>query len=76
MRSGSSHWHNVTLTNSNELSDATFWELATMNKRCLGILLFALLSGPSASAATVLNVVGGQLLGASRVDVGGVLYDV
>jgi hypothetical protein len=47
-----------------------------MRRSSLAILLvlFACLSA-SANAAT-LNVVGGQLLGASKVDVGGDLYDV
>jgi hypothetical protein len=41
----------------------------------LSVAVLCLLAASSASAAT-LNVVGGQLLGASGVDVGGTLYDV
>lgn len=47
-------------------------------KRTLGLLVgvgSALIMAGSAGAAT-LNVVGGQLLGASGIDVSGVLYDV
>lgn len=50
--------------------------------QCLGVTLFVLVSSTSlllvasvASSAT-LNLAGGQLLGASNVDVGGTLYDV
>lgn len=43
--------------------------------RFLLILVCAALSGSEANAATV-NVVGGQLVGASGVDVDGTLYDV
>ena len=41
----------------------------------LSVAVLCLLAASSASAAT-LNVVGGQLLGASGVDVDGTLYDV
>jgi hypothetical protein len=40
----------------------------------LASLLLSLVAGPS--AAVTLNVVGGELVGASGVDVGGTLYDV
>ncbi len=42
----------------------------------LALAIAALGLAPSAVQAAVLNVVGGQLMGASDVDVGGTLYDV
>ena len=45
--------------------------------RSIGLAVLATLCFGSATAsAATLNVVGGQLMGASGVDVGGILYDV